>query len=152
MQITSAVRGVALFEAAKGLLVILAGAGALSLIHHDVQLYAERLVGHFHLNPAHEVPRIFLEYAEKLTDVRLAKLAAFAALYAAVRFTEAYGLWLKRRWAEWLAAVSGSIYIPFELLKLRSGVEPLPLGALVLNIAIVLLMISVLFRAPQSPR
>ena len=76
----------------------------------------------------------------------------YQTLYAAVRFTEAYGLWLKRRWAEWLAALSGSIYIPFEILKLRSGVEPLPLGALVLNIAIVLLMISVLLRAPQSPR
>ncbi|MCZ7627423.1 MAG: DUF2127 domain-containing protein [Candidatus Methylomirabilis sp.] len=44
-----------------------------------------------------------------------------AAGYASVRFVEAYGLWLERRWAEWFAAVSGGIYIPFEIYELLYG-------------------------------
>jgi ATP/maltotriose-dependent transcriptional regulator MalT len=28
---------------------------------------------------------------------------------------EAYGLWRERHWAEWLAAVSATIYIPVEI-------------------------------------
>ena len=40
MRLASTVRAVALFEAAKGALVLLAGLGALSLIHHDAQRLA----------------------------------------------------------------------------------------------------------------
>jgi uncharacterized membrane protein (DUF2068 family) len=52
-----------------------------------------------------------------------------------------------RRWAEWFAAVSGGIYIPFELYELFKGVIWLSLGALVVNIFIVGLMINALLRA-----
>jgi len=53
-------RAVAVFELLKGLLVLLAGAGALSLIHQNVQGVAEQLVRRSHLNPAHHYPRIFI--------------------------------------------------------------------------------------------
>src|SRR5436305_641496 len=43
------VRTVALFEAAKGALVLAAGLGLLGLIHRDVQAFAERLVRASHL-------------------------------------------------------------------------------------------------------
>jgi uncharacterized membrane protein (DUF2068 family) len=52
-----------------------------------------------------------------------------------------------RRWAEWFAAVSGGIYIPFELYELFKGVTWLSLGALVVNVFIVGLMINALLRA-----
>ena len=146
MRAIDTVRTVALLEAAKGLVVLLAGVGALSFIHHDVQHMAERLVGHLHLNPANGYPRIFLEFAAKLTDARLATLAALAAAYALVRFIEAYGLWRKTKWAEWFAAVSGSIYVPFEIYHLLHGDFWISLGALLVNIAIVGVMVQALFR------
>ncbi|RYG83545.1 DUF2127 domain-containing protein, partial [bacterium] len=40
IRIRRAVRTVAVFEAAKGLLVLLAGFGLLRLLHHDVQAEA----------------------------------------------------------------------------------------------------------------
>jgi uncharacterized membrane protein (DUF2068 family) len=142
----STVRAVALFEATKGTLVLLTGFGALSLIHHDAQRFAEQVVGHFHLNPAKHYPRIFIDAAANLTDTRLWILAALAALYGLVRFVEAYGLWRGLRWAEWFAAVSGAIYIPFELYELFLGVKWLSLVALVVNVLIVGLMVNALFR------
>lgn len=141
----STVRSVALFEAAKGTLVLLTGFGALTLIHYDIQLFAERLVGHLHLNPAKHYPRIFIDTAANLTDTRLRTLAALAASYALVRFIEAYGLWRGRRWAEWFAAASGGMYIPFELYELFKGINWLSLGALMANVLIVGLMINALF-------
>lgn len=140
------VRAVALFEAAKGTLVLLTGFGALSLIHHDAQRFAEQLVGHLHLNPAKHYPRIFIDTAAHLTDARLWMLATLAATYGLVRFVEAYGLWHGRRWAEWFAAVSGGIYIPFELYELFQGINWLSLGALVANVLIVGLMVNALLR------
>jgi uncharacterized membrane protein (DUF2068 family) len=150
MRLASTVRAVALFEAAKGALVFLAGFGALSLIHHDAQRLAEQMVAHLHLNPASRYPRIFLDAAAHLMDARLWLLATLAGAYGLVRFVEAYGLWRGRRWAEWIAAVSGGIYIPFELYELFRGDTWLSLGALLANILIVALMINALLREHRA--
>lgn len=141
MHFSKTLRTVALVEATKGVLVLVVGFGLLSLIHHDVQRFAERLIAHAHLNPAAHYPRIFIDLANRLTDVRLLLIAAGAALYAIVRFIEAYGLWNGRLWAEWFAAASAGIYIPFELLELYERVSWLSLGALLLNLAVVAVML-----------
>jgi uncharacterized membrane protein (DUF2068 family) len=86
-------RTVAFFEALKGVLVLIVGFGLLSLVHHDLQAAAERLVRLSHLNPAHHYPRVFIEASANINDSRLRLLAALAFLYAGVRFIEAYGLW-----------------------------------------------------------
>ncbi len=108
------VRTVAVFEGLKGMLVVLVGFALLSLVHRDVQATAENLVEHLHLNPARHYPRVFIEAAGHVNDTGLRSLAAFACVYAVVRFIEAYGLWLKKVWAEWFAIISGGIYLPIE--------------------------------------
>ena len=150
MHASGALRTVALIEAAKGSIVLLAGAGALSFIHHDAQRFADRLVRHMHLDPASHTPRVFLEFAAKATDARLGMLAAFAAAYALVRFVEAFGLWHEKRWAEWFAAVSGAIYIPFEILNLFRGHLWVSLVALAINLVVVGLMVNALYRGRRA--
>jgi len=150
MRFSSALRTVAVIEGAKGALVLLAGFGLLSLIHHDVQQFAERLMAHAHLNPAASYPRIFIDIASQLTDGRLALVAAGAAAYSAVRLIEAYGLWFARRWAEWFAALSGGIYVPFELYELVERVTWLSVGALVLNSVIVATVLYGVLRADRK--
>ena len=49
--------------------------------------------------------------------------------------------------AKWVAAVSGAIYVPFELFELYERVTWLSLGALTLNLAIVAFMLYQLFHA-----
>lgn len=147
MRLSSALRTVAVIEAAKGALVLLVGLGLLSLVHHDVQRLAERLIAHAHLNPAARYPGIFIDVAGHISDARVLLIAAGAAVYALVRFIEAYGLWYARRWAEWFAAVSGGVYVPFEVFELYERVSWLSLGALVLNSAIVALMLYSVFDA-----
>jgi uncharacterized membrane protein (DUF2068 family) len=146
MSLLNTIRAVALIEAAKGTLVLLTGFGALSLVHHDVQRLAEQLVGHLHLDPAKHFPRIFIDAAARLTDSRLWILATLAATYGLVRFIEAYGLWNERRWAEWFAAISGGIYIPFELYELLQSVTLLSVAALMVNVLVVGIMIRALLR------
>ncbi|TAK83623.1 MAG: DUF2127 domain-containing protein [Betaproteobacteria bacterium] len=152
MRLSSALRTVALLEAAKGALVLLVGFGLLSLVHQDVQQFAERLVAHAHLNPASHYPRIFLDMANRVTDGRLVLLAAGAALYAGVRFIEAYGLWRARPWAEWFAALGGAIYVPFEVVELYRRVTWLSVGAVVVNLSVVAIMLYCVFHAnPENP-
>lgn len=99
-------RAVAYFEALKGVLVLAVGFGLLSFLGRDTEVFAERLVNRLHLNPAHHYPQIFIHAMADLSNSRLWLIAGFSAFYAAVRFTEAYGLWRERAWAEWLAALS----------------------------------------------
>src|SRR5215470_18817732 len=99
-------KAAAMFEALKGLLVIVAGLGLLAFVHRDAQAFAERLVLHLHLNPARHYPRIFIEAAGRLNNARLWMFATGAFAYSALRFAEAYGLWRARPWAQWIGIVS----------------------------------------------
>jgi uncharacterized membrane protein (DUF2068 family) len=139
---------VAAVEAAKGVVILLAGFGLLSLVHEEAQAVAEELVRHLHMNPASRFPRIFLDLAGHLTDQRLWMLAGFALAYSGLRFIEAYGLWRERRWAEWLAAVSGGIYIPFEVHEILTGISWLNAIVLVVNLAVVGYMVHALRHPP----
>ncbi len=145
-------RLVAAFEAAKGGIVLIVGLGLLRLLHKDAQAAAEHLVHHLRLNPASHYPRIFIDAVAKLDDARLWLLAAFALLYAVFRFVEAYGLWRMRRWAEWVALLSGGIYMPFELFELLQRVTWLRASALLANVLIVVYLGALLFSQKTVQR
>jgi uncharacterized membrane protein (DUF2068 family) len=128
---------VSLFEALKGVLVLAAGFGLLSLVHGDAQAAAEHLVRHLHLNPSRHYPRIFMEAAAHLDDANLRTLALLAFIYAAVRLVEAYGLWYQKVWAEWFAIISGGIYLPVEAYEIWSHVTWVRVIVFLVNAAIV---------------
>jgi uncharacterized membrane protein (DUF2068 family) len=130
-------RAVAVFEGAKGALVLAAGGGLFAVAHHGAQAVAEAIVRDMHLNPARRYPRIFVEMASHLARTDLWLLAVGAVVYAALRFTEAYGLWRARAWAEWLGIVSGAMYIPAEIYELARRATALRAATLVLNVAVV---------------
>ena len=65
-------------------------------------------------------------------------------MYGTVRFIEAYGLWRERRWAEWLAAGSGGLYLPVELYEMARGFAWLAVTGLVINALIVGVMVDAL--------
>ena len=149
--IARGVRLVAVFEALKGALVLSAGLGLLSLLHHDLQAVAERLVRHSHLNPAHHYPRIFIQAASHTNDSRLRSLAALAFLYAAVRFVEAYGLWRMRVWAEWFAIIAGSVYLPVEVYEIFRRATWMRGFVLLTNLLIVAYLVSVRLLSRRRP-
>jgi uncharacterized membrane protein (DUF2068 family) len=141
--IARGIRVVAVFEALKGVLVLSAGLGLLSLVRHDLQATAERLVRHSHLNPARHYPRIFIEAAAHTNDSRLRSLAALAFLYSAVRFIEAYGLWQMRVWAEWFAIIAGSVYLPVEVYEIFRRATWMRGIVLLTNLLIVAYLVNV---------
>lgn len=145
-----AIKAIAFFEALKGAVVLLAATGLLSLLHRDVYEIAVRLVEHAHLNPAAKYPQIFLDAAAKLEDSRLLLLATGAAAYSLVRFVEAWGLFRERAWAEVLAAGSGAIYVPFEVLEIQRHVTWHGVLLLALNLVVVAFMVHALMRRRRA--
>jgi uncharacterized membrane protein (DUF2068 family) len=139
-------RVVALFEGAKGALVLVAGCGLLSFIHKDLHEAAVQLVELVHLNPARQYPRIFIDLTENVTDSQLWAMAAAALMYSIVRFVEAAGLWLERKWAEWFGVLTGGLYVPLELFEVTRGVTWPKVTVLAVNIGVVLYLLFELNR------
>src|ERR1700712_4466026 len=140
------VKSVAVFEAIKGTLVLLGGFGLLSLLHRDIRVIAAALVGRFHLNPANGFANSFIEAASRVTDGRLWMIALLGFVYGMFRLLEAYGLWYGKVWAEWLAVVSGGIYLPLEIYELVEKFTWVRISAVTVNVIVVIFMISVLLR------
>jgi uncharacterized membrane protein (DUF2068 family) len=141
--IAKGIRTVALFEAFKGMIILLAGFALLRLVHRDLQIVADQIVRHLHMNPARHYPRIFLDAVAGISDSRIKYLAVFAFLYSVVRFVEAYGLWHLKVWAEWFAILSGGIYIPIEIVGLFIHATIIKGSVFVINLFIVLYLIYV---------
>jgi uncharacterized membrane protein (DUF2068 family) len=133
-------RAVAAFEFFKGSFVVLMGICALALVHKDSWLIAESLLALLHISTDHRFAQMFLDFADSITDARLWAAARIAFAYAALRFTEAYGLWRERTWAEWVACVSGTLLLPLEIRELFRGVTFIRSALLLGNVAIVLYM------------
>lgn len=141
---------IALFEAGKGALVLLAGFGLLAVIHKDLQEVGEHFIRFLHLNPEKKYPQIFLAFLSRLHkgDLWLAALGALA--YSTLRFVEAYGLWKCRVWAEWLALLSGGIYLPVELYELSKSVTTFKIAVTGINLLTVLYLAWIRWSAEHT--
>jgi uncharacterized membrane protein (DUF2068 family) len=146
------VRTVATIELTKGLVVVLAGLGLLSMRHRNIWGVAESFLEFFHVNPYHHYVGVFIDLVSRISDVRLWKIALVDSIYAILRFVEAFGLWYALPWAEWMAAITGGIYIPFEAADLIRRVTWFRLLVLVINSAIVLYMLYLRFDAEEKRR
>jgi len=137
-------RAVAAFEFFKGIFVILMGICALALVHRDTWLIAESILALLHISTDRHSAQLFLDFADTVTDARLWAAARIAFAYAALRFTEAYGLWHERTWAEWVAFLSGTLLLPWEVRELFRGLTFWRCALLIGNLAIVSYMVYVI--------
>ena len=143
-------RGVAAFEAIKGVLVLAVGFGVWKLRHRDIDDFVDRLVAFLHLNPGGHLSDIFFKAAGRVNDKNLMLVAIGALVYSLIRFAEAYGLWRARAWAEWFALISGAIYVPFEIHALMHRPNPVKWAILAINVAIVLYMAKLRMDAVRA--
>jgi len=148
------VRTVATVEFLKGLLVVVAGLGLFTSIRHHKDLFgvAESFLEFFHINPYHHYVGVFIKLVSRFNDVRLWKIAVVASVYAIMRFVEAYGLWYALPWAEWMAFISGAVYIPFEAADLIRRATPFRVAVIVVNALVVLYMLHLRIQAMEKKR
>jgi len=132
-------RTVAMIEASKGVLVLAVAFALIALLRHDVDLQdaAMNVLDFLHIDPDRRLAGMFLDAAGKVMDWNVIFVGLGAFAYSALRFIESYGLWCERVWAEWLAIVSGSLYIPLEVIELVRHATPVRWGLLIINLIVV---------------
>jgi len=152
---TFGLRLIAVFEAVKGTLGLAIGLGLQALAINSDSRAIHWVIANLHLTNSAHVPRPISEsIRDMLAHPREYHLELWALLfmgYALLRFVEAYGLWLARRWGEWLALVSASLYLPFEVYALRHHVTWVKILLLALNVALVVYL-TIVFVATRKKR
>src|ERR1700704_5217652 len=111
-------RTIALYKLVKVLLLLALAYGEVRL--SDASL-AAKLVNWASARPLgleHDVATRFLEWFSGLSESRLHALRIVTLAYAAVFATEGIGLWLQKRWAEWLTVIVTASLIPLEVWEL----------------------------------
>ena len=69
-------------------------------------------------------------------------LIAFGILfYALLQVVEGIGLWVLKRWGEYVAVVGTTLFIPLEVYELTEKISWLKIGALLVNVAAVLYLV-----------
>ena len=137
-----ALRTIAMFEVTKGAIVLLLGFGLFHLMHKNLDDVAERAVEVLHVNPEGKLSNLFLDLASHASDRNVWVLALGTLAYASVSFTEAYGLWREREWAQWFSLLSIALYLPPELYWMLRHPSWLKCAVLVINLVIFLFMLG----------
>jgi uncharacterized membrane protein (DUF2068 family) len=114
------------------------------------------LVSHPHTNWASEITHFgrnvglnpkenwFQKLIEKVSKISTSQGEVFgvvALAYGALEGAEAYGLWRRRRWGEWLTVIATSLLFIPEVWELTKSATLLKVGALLVNIAVVAYLI-----------
>ena len=108
-------RTIALYKLVKVLLLLLAAYGELRL--HDASLSA-KLVTWVQARPTgleHFVVTRGLQWFSGLSESKIHALRFVTLTYAAVFAVEGIGLWMQKRWAEWLTTIITASLIPLEV-------------------------------------
>ncbi|MBK5307177.1 MAG: DUF2127 domain-containing protein [Frankiaceae bacterium] len=133
-------------RAARGLIILGIAYGVLRFrsAQHDLREAFERALPaakpleealHINLTDSAFVHRLQHVLSSKPHTLSLIAVGLFA--YAALQIVEGIGLWMLKRWGEYVAVVATSVFIPLEVYELIERVTWLRVAALAVNLAAV---------------
>jgi len=128
---------IAVFKFLKCAMLIALGVGAFRLLHKDVGATAEHWVEAFKLDPGNRFVDAALARAARLRPEQIRKLGLGSFLYGALFLAEGTGLWLEKRWGEWLTVIITSSLVPVEVYEICRHPTWVKGAVLVINIGIV---------------
>ncbi|WP_460710963.1 DUF2127 domain-containing protein [Lysobacter terrae] len=134
---------IAVFEAVKGLLALLAASGLEILGPVPLQRWLHELINRFQLDPHHGA----IDWLSRIINPDSVHLAAGIGLaYAILRFVEGWGLWQVRTWASWLGCISAAVYLPLDIYALIQHPGWLSVAVFAVNVIVVWVLARDLFK------
>jgi len=92
-------------------------------------------------NVTHSKLYVLVQHALTLSPRIVTLVAIGAVVYALLEVAEGVGLWLARRWGEYLAMVATSLGLPLEIYDLTRKVSVIALVLFALNLVLVLYLV-----------
>jgi uncharacterized membrane protein (DUF2068 family) len=146
------IRLIAIFKFLKAGLLIALGIGLFKLLHKDVGDVLQQWCEAMRLDPGNRFLDSALEKAAHVSPEQLKKVELGSFLYAGLFLVEGTGLWLRKRWAEWLTVIITSSLVPIELYEIYRHFGWVKVVVLALNVAIVIYLIYHMRRQGSTER
>jgi uncharacterized membrane protein (DUF2068 family) len=138
------------YKLLQGLLLVAVGMGFLASVNQDLQTVVTDWVNALQVDIHNRYVAALLRKAGLIDGRQLKHLAGLTIGYGAIFVTEGIGLLFKKRWAEYLTMLVTLSFVPLEVSELWKHFTALKLALLVINIAIVVYLIVMLKRQPDS--
>jgi uncharacterized membrane protein (DUF2068 family) len=129
--------GIIALKLGKGSLFLLAAIAAYTLSNNDLPYEFKRVLHFLHLDPASVFWNTAAEKLGRVTEKQLLGVAAGTLVYSLISLVEGVGLWLRARWAGYMAIAESAFFIPIEVADLLRRYSNTVFVILVLNIIIV---------------
>ncbi len=136
-------------RAFRALVLVAVGLVLVTHPHADWASEVASFGRHLGLDPNGTGMRKVVEAVRKIKADEDVVFGVIALSYGALEAVEAYGLWTRRRWAEWLTVIATALLLIPEGLELAKGASLLKVGGLLVNLLVVGYLIWRLRREPQ---
>jgi uncharacterized membrane protein (DUF2068 family) len=142
---------IGVFKLFKALLLIVAGVGAIRLLHKDLASTAMHWVQVLRVDPDNRYIHGVLVRIFRVTPKQLRELSVGTFIYAGLFLTEGFGLLLRKHWAEYFTIITTGLFIPLEIYELARHFTVTKLVVTVINVLIVwYLVVRVRSRSKRS--
>jgi uncharacterized membrane protein (DUF2068 family) len=136
-------------RAFRAVVLIAVGIALVTHPHADWAGEITRFAQRLGLNPNDNWIRKLIDDVRRISASEDVVFGTIAIAFGALEGTEAYGLWRRRRWAEWLTVLATSLLLIPEIWALTKSITLFKAGGLVVNLLVVGYLISRL-RRPRT--
>lgn len=142
----TALRAIAVYKFAKALCLIVLAAVAFRWVNTPSLEHFATWVAQLPIRSGHGIVIRWVNDLLGLTPRKFELIGAGASVYAALFLVEGWGLWQRKRWAEYLTVFATASLIPFEGWEIFHLFTWLKVAALAVNVAIVIYLWRIVHR------
>jgi len=142
----AALRAIAIYKFAKGVALLLVAVVAFRLVDTPSLDHLAKWIAQLPIRSGHGIVIRWVDALLGLTSRKFELIGIGASIYATLFLVEGWGLWRRKRWAEYLTVFATASLIPFEAWEIYHHFTWLKVFALALNIAIVIYLWRIVRR------
>src|SRR5215469_5592782 len=143
-------RVIAVFKFLKAAALIALSVGVFRMLHQDLGMRLEHWVRAMRLDPGNRYIERVLMRVSDLSPAQIKNLGLVGLLYGGLFLVEGTGLWLQRRWGEWVTVVLTGALVPVEVYEIYRHPSPVKIVLLIVNVAVVGYLIYRIRREDDS--
>jgi uncharacterized membrane protein (DUF2068 family) len=121
----------------KATVLVVVAIKLLSLLGQDVHAWGADFVARHGIDAGNRYIQMALERLIGVGDSQLVQFSTVAVVYSTLLYVEGIGLWLQKRWAEYLTAIGSALFIPVEIYEVYAKCTWIRVLVLAVNIFIV---------------
>lgn len=143
---------IAFFKVLKGIALLILAFGILRLVHQDLAKVVGGWLEELRVDPGNKYATAIVAKVGLMSARSIVLYDTLTFAYAALFLTEGTGLFLRKRWAEWLTVISTGSLIPLEMYEVWKHPSWIKVLLLILNCLIVVYLVWRLRQTSASRR